>query len=64
MRKAWRRMIGLGRTYLVMYSDGREQAQIEGALGRAGQQRSLVLEVNGRYLLVPKAQVDMLVEVE
>jgi hypothetical protein len=55
----------LDRTYLVMYTDGRGQQQTERGrlvtLDRAG---FVVLEVNGKHLLVPKPRVDALVEVE
>jgi hypothetical protein len=57
--------IVLGRTYLVMYTDGRGQAQTErGRLVALDQDGFVVLEVNGKYLLVPKARIDALVEVE
>jgi hypothetical protein len=55
----------LGRTYLVMYTDGRGQPQTErGTLVALDQEGFVVLEVNGKYLLVPKARIDALVEVE
>jgi hypothetical protein len=55
----------LGRTYLVMYTDGRGQSQTErGRLVALDREGFVVLEVNGKYLLVPKARVDALVEVE
>jgi hypothetical protein len=55
----------LGGTYLVMYTDGRGQAQTErGRLVALDQDGFVVLEVNGKHLLVPKARVDALVEVE
>jgi hypothetical protein len=58
-------VIVLGRTYLVMYTDGRGQAQTErGRLVTLDQDGCVVLEANGKYLLVPKARVDALVEVE
>jgi hypothetical protein len=48
-----------------MYTDGRGQAQTErGRLIALDQDGFVVLEVNGKHLLVPKARVDMLVEVE
>jgi hypothetical protein len=54
-----------GRTYLVTYTDGRGQAQTErGHLVSLDQDGFVVLEVNGMHLLVPKARVDALVEVE
>jgi hypothetical protein len=55
----------LGRTSLVLYSDGRGQAQTErGRLVILDQDGFVVLEVNGKHLLVPKGRVDALVEVE
>jgi hypothetical protein len=55
----------LGRTYLVMYTDGRRQAQTErGRLVALDQDGFVVLEVNGKHLLIPKARIDALVEVE
>jgi hypothetical protein len=55
----------LGRTYLVMYTDGRGQAQTErGRLVTLDQDGCVVLEVNGKHVLIPKARVDALVEVE
>jgi hypothetical protein len=55
----------LDRTYLVMYTDGRGHAQTErGRLVALDQDGFVVLEVNGKYLLVPKARVDALVEIE
>jgi hypothetical protein len=57
--------IVLGRTYLVMYTDGRGQAQTErGRLVTLDQDGFVVLEVNGKHVLVPKARIDALVEVE
>ncbi len=57
--------IVLGRTYLVLYTDGRGQAQTErGRLVTLDQEGFVVLEVNGKHLLVPKARVDALIEVE
>jgi hypothetical protein len=57
--------IVLGRTYLVTYTDGRGQAQTErGRLVALDQEGFVVLEVNGKYYLIPKARVDALVEVE
>jgi hypothetical protein len=53
------------RTYLVLYTDGRGQAQTErGRLVALDQDGFVVLEVNGKYLLVPKARIDALVEVD
>jgi hypothetical protein len=58
-------MIVLGRTYLMTYTDGRGQAQTErGRLIALDQDGFVVLEVHGKHLLVPKARVDALVEVE
>jgi hypothetical protein len=58
-------VIVLGRTYLVMYTDGRGQAQTErGRLVALDQDGFVVLEVNGKHLLVPKARIDALAEVE
>jgi hypothetical protein len=55
----------LGRTYLVMYTDGRGQAQTErGNLVALDQDGFVVLEVNGKYLLIPKARIDVPVEIE
>ena len=55
----------LGRTYLVMYTDGRRQSQTErGRLVSLDQDGFVVLEVNGKHLLIPKARIDALVEVE
>jgi hypothetical protein len=55
----------LGRTYLVTYTDGRGQAQTErGRLVTLDQDGFVVLEVNGKHLLVPKTRIDALVEVE
>jgi hypothetical protein len=57
--------IVLGRTYLVMYTDGRRQSQTErGRLVSLDQDGFVVLEVNGKHLLIPKARIDALVEVE
>jgi hypothetical protein len=42
----------LGRTYLVMYTDGRGQAQTErGSQIALDQDEFVVLEVNGKHLL-------------
>ena len=55
----------LGRTYVVQYTDGRGQAQTErGRLVALDQEGFIVLEVNGKHLLVPKACIDAMVEVE
>jgi hypothetical protein len=48
-----------------MYTDGRGQAQTErGSLVALDQDGFVVLEVNGKRLLIPKARIDALVEVE
>jgi hypothetical protein len=58
-------VIVLGRTYLVMYTDGRGQAQTErGRLVALDQEGFVVLEVNSTHVLIPKARIDALVEVE
>jgi hypothetical protein len=55
----------LGRIYLVMYTDGRGQAQPErGRLVAPGQDGCVVLAVNGTHVLIPKARVDTLIETE
>jgi peptidoglycan hydrolase-like protein with peptidoglycan-binding domain len=57
-------VIVLGRTYVVQYTDGRGQAQTErGRLVALDQEGFVVLEVNGKRVLIPKARVDALVEV-
>jgi hypothetical protein len=63
--RGWRRGIVLGQTYVVMYTDGRGQAQTErGCLVALDQERFVVLEVNGKHLLIPQARIDALLEVE
>jgi hypothetical protein len=58
-------VIVLGRTYVVQYTDGRGQAQTErGRLVTLDQEGFVVLEVNGTHVLIPKARIDVLVEVE
>jgi hypothetical protein len=58
-------MMVLGRTYLVTYTDGRGQAQTErGRLVTLDQDGFVVLEVNSKRVIIPKARVDALVEVE
>jgi hypothetical protein len=58
-------VIMLGRTYLVTYTDGRGQAQTErGELVALDHDGFVVLEVNDKHLLIPKARIDVLVEVE
>jgi hypothetical protein len=55
----------LGRTSLVMNTDGRGQEQTErGRLVTLDQDGFVVLEVNGKHLLVPKARIDALDEVD
>ena len=55
----------LGRTYLVMYTDRRGQTQTErGSLIALDQEGFVVLEVHGKHLLISKARIDALVEVE
>jgi hypothetical protein len=55
----------LGRIYLVLYTDGRGQGQTErGRLVALDQDGFVVLEVDGKHVLIPKARVDALVEVE
>jgi hypothetical protein len=55
----------LGRIYLAMYTDGQGQAQTErGRLVALDQEGFVVLEVDGKLVLVPKARIDALVEVE
>jgi hypothetical protein len=55
----------LGRTYLVTYTDGRGQAQTEREqLVSLDQEGFVVLELNGKHLLVPNARIDALLEVE
>jgi hypothetical protein len=57
--------IVLGRTYLALYTDGRGQAQTErGRLVALDRDGFVVLEVDGKHVLIPKARVDALVEVE
>jgi hypothetical protein len=58
-------MAMLGRTHLMTYTDGRGQAQTErGRLVALDQDGFVVLQVNGKHLLVPKARIDALLEVE
>ena len=58
-------MLVLGRLYLVMYTDGRGQGQTErGRLVALDQDGFVVLDVNGKHVLIPKARVDALVEAE
>jgi hypothetical protein len=54
----------LGRTYLVMYTDGRGQAQTErGSLVASDQDEFVVLEVKGKHLPIPIPRIDGLVEI-
>jgi hypothetical protein len=54
-----------GRIYLVRYTDGWGQRQtVRGRLVALDQDGVVVLEVDGKHLLIPKARVDALVEVE
>ena len=65
MSEAGGGVIVLGRTYLVMYTDGRGQAQTErGSVIALDQDGFVVLEVNSKHLIIPKARIDALVEVE
>ena len=58
-------LLVLGRIYLVMYTDGRGQAQTErGRLAALDQEEFVVLEVDGKHVLIPKGRVDALVEVD
>ena len=58
-------MTMLGRTYLITYTDGRGQAQTErGCVVALDQDGFVVLQVNGKHLLVPRARIDALLEVE
>jgi hypothetical protein len=55
----------LDRTYLMTYTDGRGQAQTErGRLVALDHNGFVILEVNGKHLLVHKRRVDAMVEVE
>jgi len=48
-----------------MYTDGRGQAQTErGSVVALDQDGFVVLEVNSKHLIIPKARIDALVEVE
>ena len=54
----------LERIYVVTYTNGRGESQTErGRLIALDQEGFVVLEVNGKHVLVPKARVDALVEV-
>jgi hypothetical protein len=63
--RGWEKAIVLGRTYLVQYTDGRGQAQTErGRLITLDPDGSVVLEVDGKPVLIPKTRIDAVVEVE
>jgi hypothetical protein len=63
--RGWGRVLVLGRIYVVLYTDGRGQAQTErGHLVALDQEGFVALEVDGKHVLIPKARVDALVEVE
>ena len=63
--RGWGRVLVLGRIYVVLYTDGRGQAQTErGRLVALDQEGFVALEVDGKHVLIPKARVDALVEVE
>jgi hypothetical protein len=48
-----------------MYTDGRGQARTErGSLAFLDQERFVVPGMSGRHLLIPKARVDVSIEVE
>jgi hypothetical protein len=58
-------MIALGRTHVLQHTDGRGQSQTgRGHLVTLDQDGFVVLEVNGKHLLIPKARIDALIEVE
>jgi hypothetical protein len=62
---AWGGVLVLSRIYVVMHTDGRGQAQTErGRLIALDQDGFVVLEVNGKHVLIPKARVDAVVETE
>jgi hypothetical protein len=53
------------RTYVMQYTDGRGQAQTaRGGLVTMDQDRFIVLEVNGKCVLIAKARIDPLVQVD
>ena len=55
----------LRRTSLMMDTDGRGQSQTErGRLVSLDRDGFVVLEVNGKHLLIPKAGIDALVDIE
>ncbi len=54
----------LGRIYVVIYTNGQGESQTErGRLIALDQDGFVVLEVDGKHVLIPKARVDALVEV-
>jgi hypothetical protein len=58
-------VIVLGRTDLVLDTGGRGQAHTKpGRMVALGQEGFVALEVNSKHLLVPKARVDALDEVD
>jgi hypothetical protein len=60
----WREIVR-GQTYVVMSLDGLGQAQIERRYPvGADQDRLVMLEMEGKHLLIPQARVDALVEVD
>jgi hypothetical protein len=60
----WREIVR-GHAYVVMSIDGRGQAQIERQYPVGADQDGLVvLEMEGKHLLIPKARIDALVEVD
>lgn len=55
----------LGRTHLVTDTDGRGQAQTQrGSLVVPDQDGFVVREAHGKHLLIPKARIDVLLEIE
>jgi hypothetical protein len=60
----WREIVR-GQTYLVMSIDGRGQAQIEHRHPvSAAQDGLVVLQMEGKHLLIPEVRIDALVEVD
>jgi hypothetical protein len=54
----------LGRIYVVIYTNGQGESQTErGRLIALDQDGFVVLEVDGKHVLILKARVDALVEV-
>jgi hypothetical protein len=63
--RGWGRGERAGQDIPGEYTDGRGQAQTErGSLVALDQEGFVVLEVNGKHLLIPKPRIDALVEVE